>query len=170
MTEETSVTITPEDPKLQDINIDEYFKTVFSLSGEYQSIVSVEITPSEKNKDIIIKPPMLHGSYFDPFDIDSDAIQYRMDHKFYSTDDWDKIPPGRRIDVYKWKAPTPLIKTYKYLVKITYIPKPDTDSGSTRGLTESVVSKSYTQTVYSTWDKWQRILRETLQERSGWQD
>lgn len=171
MANSSGATIIPE--SLPPVNIEQYFKHSFSVSGG--SLISVEITRQEQNKGVFVEGSLIFGEYHDPFVLDSDSIHYRIGDKFIESGAWEDVPHGEQIDVYYWRAPSPLVKVYKYLVKVTYLEEQESsggdDGGSTAPPVPKTISKMYSHTVYGTWDKWQNTLRDKIKERdSVWQD
>lgn len=157
--EENKIEILPE--SIKDVKVDDFFSYTFTLSDKSAKIHEVRIIPSEENKGVKVEPPKIYGAYKDPFYIAKDGIQYRLGDEFISTDNWDHVPDGKTVDIFYWRAPSPLIKTYKYLVEIDYTI--DDEEGTSTKI--ETVTKSYYHDTYATWDKWQSILKQKITER-----
>lgn len=131
-----------------------------------ETLVSLKIIKYEQTPGIIVGDTSYHGSYESVFDFGSDAIKYREGDELKSASSWSSVPDN--VDIYEWRAPTNLQRTFNYLVELVYditTTVETGESGSSTTTSRSTITKNYTQLVFGNWSKWADELRERIYKR-----
>ncbi|BBC78219.1 Hypothetical protein KNT65_gp274 [Escherichia phage EcS1] len=143
------------------------FTPVFD-TGE--SLVSINITDYQPTPGINVDGAHLYGTYSSVFSFSGDALSYRIGDELKSASAWEDLPPKEDADLYLWRAPSKLERTFTYTVELIYMYQaPDvpgatgSDGSAGTPTTPPPVQKTLTQ-VYSkrivgNWSKWAIQLR-----------
>lgn len=161
--------IFPLDEELSDIQEGTPVNLTFEfIAGPGDSLVSINITDYQANDGIVVQGANYKGSYQNSFNLGNDALSYRDGDEFKTATKWEDLPPPGGVDLYLWKAPSQLQRTYSYTVTVSYWyqpPAPEPDPENPGGSTEqpppilSEIKKTYTQLVYGNWSVWANLLR-----------
>lgn len=150
--------ISPINTRLNDVMEGENISLIFTpVLGPDETLTSINIIDSPVVDGIIVEDNKVNGSYNNIFDLGNDSLMYRDGDEFKSASSWDDLPDKNTVDLYLWKAPSVLEKTYSYDVKMDYVLKDSTAEPPTSTL--KTMTKTYRQTVKGNWDIWARKLR-----------
>jgi hypothetical protein len=131
------------------------------------TLKSINIIDYQATPGIIVNGARFYGSYQSVFSFGNDALKYRQGDELKTAASWDDLPPAGTADLYLWKAPSNLERTFTYTVECIYDyqdPESSGGSGEPGGGTtippvEKRITKTYTQLVYGNWSKWADELR-----------
>lgn len=132
-----------------------------------ETLVDLKITKYEDTDGIIVGDTSFSGVYNSVFSFDAGALKYRQNDELKTASSWDELPAD--ADLYEWKAPRNLKRTFSYTVVMTYNITTETSTGESGGTTTTVqkqtMTKTYTQLVYGNWNKWATKLRNYVYAR-----
>lgn len=154
--------ILPINPVLDDVMelkpVDQTF--TYTLTEEGAKFKSINITDYDSNSGITVVGPNYKGSYTGVFTFGGDALRYRKGDDLLTAGTWETLPPPREADLYLWRAPTNLRRTFKYTVTLIYdVTTPPEEPGGSGSTAEKKVIKTYTQDVVGNWSLWAQNLR-----------
>lgn len=132
-----------------------------------ETLVDLKITKYEETDGIIVGDTSFSGSYNSVFSFEANALKYRQGNELKSASSWDELPDD--ADLYEWRAPRNLKRTFSYTVVMTYNITTETSTGESGGTTTTVqkqtMTKTYTQLVYGNWNKWASKLKDYVYTR-----
>lgn len=132
-----------------------------------ETLVDLKITKYEETDGIIVGDTSFSGVYNSVFSFDAGALKYRQGDELKSVSSWDELPND--ADLYEWRAPRNLKRTFSYTVVMTYNITTETSTGESGGTTTTVqkqtMTKTYTQLVYGNWNKWASKLKDYVYAR-----
>jgi len=143
----------------------------YVLTEPNSSVVSLEIISHTPNDTITVEANRFHGRYTNMFPLGDDALKYvTKDNVKHTASRWEDLPDPKTADLYEWRAPSVLQRTFSYTVKLVYkvIPEvvPPTGGKVVPPTPEPVIheiTKTYTQLVYGNWSIWANMLRDYVQ-------
>ncbi|WDS61697.1 hypothetical protein [Cronobacter phage vB_Cdu_VP8] len=156
--------ILPTNSRLDDVMELENADTTFTytLTEEGAKFVSINITEYTPNTGIIVKGNRFYGAYKGVFSFGNDSLMYRKgaEPERHSAPDWESLPPPKEADLFLWRAPTNLRKTFTYTVQLKYtVTSTPSEPGESPVTSEKVVNKTYSQDVVGNWSIWGEKLR-----------
>ncbi|QPI13962.1 hypothetical protein MYO4S_00206 [Serratia phage 4S] len=138
-------------------HVDQTF--TYSLTEEGAKFKSINIVDSTSNPGITITGARYSGQYSNVFSFGGDALRYRKGDEYMSAGSFESLPPPREADLFLWRAPTNLRKTFSYTVELKYT-LTTSDNENPPVTTEKVLRKTYTQDVVGNWSIWSNKLRD----------
>ena len=157
--------ILPSNTKLDDVmeleNVDQTFS--YTLTEEGAKFVSINIIEYTENKGIIVKGANFKGAYRGVFSFGNDSLMFRRGANLEreSAPDWESLPPPKEADLFLWRAPTNLRKTFSYTVQLKYtVTSTPSEPGQSSVTSEKVINKTYNQDVVGNWSIWSTMLRD----------
>lgn len=160
--------ILPINTELSDVQEGASVNQTFTFQAdEGETLQSINIIEYEPTDGIIVSGNNYQGSYKSVFTFGSGALSYRIGDEMKTASKWEDLPPPNEANLYLWRAPSKLERTFSYKVEVTYIyqaPPTEGGSGESGGTTTpppetSTITKTYTQLVYGDWSKWAQQLR-----------
>lgn len=140
--------------------------TFTPLFSEGESLVSINITEYEPTPGINVESNRLFGVYESVFTFPDGSLLYRENDDFKSARTWEDLPPPKTADLYLWRAPGNLQKTFSYKVEMIYKYQAPDEPGSGEGggsvtpaPVERTLTKVYTQLIVGNWSRWANQLR-----------
>lgn len=159
--------ILPLNTELNDIQEGSIVSQSFSASlGAEETLVELKIIKYEETDGIIVGDSSYSGAYNNVFTFSKDAIKYRKGNELKVASSWDEIPED--ADIYEWRAPRNLQRTFSYTVMLTYslsITSSPGETGVTSTTEEHTIYKTYNQLVYGNWNIWADKLRAFVYNR-----
>lgn len=150
-------------------SIDITFKAQLTAN---ETLKSINIIKYEETDGIIVEGPRLYGSYNSVFTFGSDALKYRQGDEFKTASSWEDLPSTKDTDLYLWKAPQSLTRTFTYEVEMIYTFQEQSNEKSAGDTPEpppppieKTLTKTYTQLVFGNWSRWSDKLRQYVYER-----
>ena len=141
-------------------------QTFTFIAGEGETLKSINITSYEPVEGITVSGNNYQGSYQSVFTFGGDALKYRIGDELKSASSWEDLPPPTEANLYLWRAPSSLQRTFSYTVTVLYSYQEESSSGgsgSSGGTTpppvERTLTKTYTQLIYGDWSRWANMLR-----------
>lgn len=155
---------------MEGTSIDVTFTAQF-LEGE--TLESINIIDYEATPGVLVEGARIHGSYNNVFALGNNALQYRtIDGRILSANEWDDLPSASDTQLFNFKAPRGLTKTFKYTVELIYWYQAPTEPGGAEGGTgvtpppvQRKTSKVYTKVIVGNWDRWANKLRSYVYAR-----
>lgn len=150
-------------------SIDVTFTAQLETSETLESIniISYEATPG-----INVEGAHLYGIYRDVFALGGDALKYRtIQGNLETANSWEELPNELDVQLYYFKAPQSLTKTFNYVVELIYWYQPPDETGGTEGSTvtppkeKRTKQKTYFKTIVGNWSKWAEQLRTYVYAR-----
>lgn len=162
--------IIPANTDLGDVQegtaVDVEFTAQFDVN---EGLVSINIIDYQPTPGINVSGARYSGTYESVFALGQDSLLYRDGDEFKSTSSWNDLPPAETVDLYLWRAPGDLRRTFTYTVELVYWAETETgggDSGSSTTVkTESTITKTYSQLVFGNWSLWANQLRAYVYAR-----
>lgn len=144
-----------------------------------ETLVSINIIDYEPTPGITVDKNHLYGTYESVFNLGSDSLKYRDKDEFKTASSWEDLPPPEGVDLYLWKAPQGLTKTFSYTVELIYLYQEQSDGGASNRSgnrsgsdtteppppVEKRLTKIYTKTIVGNWSRWADKLREYVYVR-----
>lgn len=160
--------ILPTSTELPDIQEGGAVSQAFSASlGADETLVDLKITKYEDTDGIIVGDTSYHGVYNSVFSFEAGALKYRQGDELKIASSWDELPSN--ADLYEWRAPRSLKRTFSYTVVMTYNITTTTSTGESGGTSTTVqkqtMTKTYNQLVYGNWNRWADKLRAFVYAR-----
>lgn len=131
-----------------------------------ETFVSINIIDYQPTPGITVSGASISGQYESVFTFSNDALKYRQNDELKTASSWNQLPPAKDADLYLWKAPQTLERTFTYTVELIYNYQPPTPPPATEGgtsVTPSPIQKKlqqiYSQKVVGNWSKWAQQLR-----------
>lgn len=130
-----------------------------------ETLVAINIINYEATPGINVVGNHLYGIYQSVFSFGSNALQYRQGNELKTAASWEQLPPATTADLYLWKAPGNLQKTFNYTVELVYMWQGPASVDPTTGASvlpdpvEKRMQKVYSQLVVGNWSKWATQLR-----------
>lgn len=165
------VDILPVNTELPDIqeggSVNQTFIAQLEATDTLESINIIDFQPTP---GITVSGANYKGVYESVFSFGGDALKYREGDEFKVAQSWESLPPSGAADLYLWKAPSKLERTFTYTVKVIYWRQgEDTTGPSGEPVTPPPVqmemTKTYSQLVYGNWSKWAEQLRSYVYAR-----
>lgn len=160
--------ILPANTTLEEVMEGEAVNQTFSASFEAdESLVSLTIIDYQPVTGIQVFQTHYTGHYNSVFTTGSDSLKYREGDQFKSAGSWDALPDPKTVDLYLWKAPQGLSKTFTYKLELIYnVTTPgDPELGTGPIVTKKTMTKVYSQTVKGNWSLWADKLRAYVYAR-----
>ena len=167
--------ILPANNDLGDIQEGGQVDVVFTaqLDPLTETLKSINIIDYQPTPGINVSGPRYSGTYESVFSVGSDSLLYREGDERKSASSWDELPVAEDVDLYLWRAPSKLERTFTYTVECIYDFQEENTSGGSGesgGGTitppvEKKITKTYTQLVYGNLSKWGNQLREYVYRR-----
>lgn len=161
--------ILPINSILEELIENDYVNQEFSASlDSKEAIVSLTITNYQPVTGIQVFQTHYTGYYNSVFAIGSNSLKYRENDRFESADSWESLPNSKDVDLYLWKAPQELSRTFTYTVELIYtvtVPAVPGEPGS-GSIEEKKLTKVYSQTVKGNWSIWAEKLRSYVYSRN----
>lgn len=138
------------------------FGYIMDVNETFKSINIIDYQPTP---GIIVDGARFYGVYQSVFSFGGDALKYREGDEIKSAQAWDDLPPPKEADLFLWRAPKALKKTFTYTVELIYIYQAPPEAGGEQGGTvtppaeERRITQTYSQTVVGNWSKWANQLR-----------
>lgn len=139
--------------------VDQYFTA--SLEAD-ETLKSITITNYQPVTGITVAQNHYTGNYNSIFTFGANALLYREGNDLKSASAWEELPPPKEADLYLFRAPTALSKTFTYTVELIYTvttPAVPGEPGS-GSVEEKKLTKVYSQTVKGNWSIWAKKLRD----------
>lgn len=141
--------------------VEQYFTAQLSTNETLKSINIIDYQPVS---DISVSETYYKGNYNSVFTFGNDVLKYREGDELKSASAWEDLPNPKTSDLYLWKAPRTLEKTFTYTVEIIYTVTEESSGGSSGGSSAPIVTeykkqKVYSQTVKGNWSRWGDQLR-----------
>ncbi|QYN80602.1 hypothetical protein [Kosakonia phage Kc304] len=142
--------------------IDVTFSAQFE-TGE--TLVSINIVDYQPTPGIIVDGARVHGTYQSVFSFSGDALKYREGDEIKSASAWEQLPNPNQADLFLWKAPSSLERTFTYTVELIYMYQAPSEPGGAEGGTttppavEKRLTKVYSKRIVGNWSKWAEQLR-----------
>lgn len=141
--------------------VEQYFTAQLSTNETLKSINIIDYQPVS---GISVSETHYKGNYNSVFTFGNDALKYREGDDLKSASAWEDLPSPKTADLYLWRAPRSLEKTFTYTVEIIYTVTEESSGGSSGGssapiVTEHKKQKVYSQTVKGNWSRWGDQLR-----------
>lgn len=159
--------ILPTNTSLPQIQEGGAVSQTFSASlAATESLVELKITKYEETDGITVGTSSYSGSYNSVFTFSDGALKYRQGNELKTASSWDELP--KDVDLYEWRAPTNLKRTFSYTVELTYDTTTSTvgaNGSTTSSVLRQTMTKTYTQLVYGNWNKWADKLRSFVYAR-----
>lgn len=146
-----------------------------------ETLVSINITSYEETPGVLVEENRLYGTYESVFGFGSDALKYRLGDEFKTASSWEELPTDSNTQLYLWKAPQNLQKTFTYEVTLIYDYQEQSESGGSGSNSRSssdtteptdppapvrkTLVKNYTKTIVGNWSRWANKLRSYVYER-----
>ncbi|QJA42685.1 hypothetical protein [Enterobacteria phage vB_EcoM_IME540] len=147
-----------------------------------ETLVEINITEYEPTEGITVDGAHLYGTYESVFGFSEDALKYRLGDEFKTAGSWKDLPEDESTQLYLWKAPSNLQKTFSYTVTLIYDFQEETSGGDTgnsggsnsRAGNETdpppapirkTLTKVYTKVIVGNWSRWGDQLREYVYAR-----
>lgn len=130
-----------------------------------ETLVAINIISYEATPGINVLGNRLYGTYQSVFNIGNDALRYRQGNDLKVAASWEQLPPPKTADLYLWRAPSSLEKTFRYTVELVYMWQgpatvdPTTGAEVSPAPVERKLQKVYFQRVVGNWSKWANQLR-----------
>ncbi|AFU64091.1 hypothetical protein ACQ31_gp208 [Salmonella phage STML-198] len=131
------------------------------------TLKSINIIDYQPTSGIIVEGSRYYGNYNSVFSFGADALKYREGDELKTAATWEDLPPPKTADLYMWRAPSSLQRTFTYTVECIYDYQSEESSGgsgesggTTTPPVERRITKTYTQLVYGNWSRWGNKLRE----------
>lgn len=132
------------------------------------TLKSINIIDYQETPGISVNGARYSGTYESVFSFGTDALRYREGDELKVAASWEDLPPPNTADLYLWRAPSKLERTFTYTVECIYDYQPEESSGGSGesgGGTqpppiERKITKTYSQLVYGNWSRWANKLRE----------
>ena len=145
-------------------SIDVTFTAQF-LEGE--TLESINIISYEATPGINISGNHLYGTYRDVFALGNGALRYRtIQGQLLTANSWEELPAANNAQLYYFKAPQALTKTFNYVVELIYWYQAPSTGGETPEdptvtppAVQKTLQKTYTKTIVGNWSKWAQQLR-----------
>ena len=140
---------------------------------EGETLESINIIDYEPTPGINVEGNRLFGTYRDVFALGGDALKYRtIQGQLLSADSWDSLPSDKDTQLYYFKAPKALKKTFNYVVELIYwYQAPSTGGGTPEDPTvtpppeKRTLRKTYFKIIVGNWSRWANQLRSYVYER-----
>lgn len=154
--------ILPSNAKLDDVMELEGVNVTFSysLTEEGAKFKSLNIIEHTSNPGITVQGANFKGSYKGVFSFGNDSLRYREGDDLKSAATWEDLPDPKKADLFLWRAPTNLRKTFTYTVELKYTVTTSGEPGGTPSTSEKTLKKVYSQDVVGNWSIWGNQLRE----------
>lgn len=151
-------------------SIDVTFTAQF-LEGE--TLESINIIDYEATPGVNVEGNRLFGTYQDVFALGGDALKYRtIQGQLLSADSWDSLPSSLDAQLYYFRAPKALTKTFNYVVELIYWYQAPSTGGSapddpvvTPPAEKRTIRKTYFKTIVGNWSRWANQLRSYVYAR-----
>ncbi|QQG32165.1 hypothetical protein CkP1_0167 [Citrobacter phage CkP1] len=162
--------IIPIDTDLGDIqeggSVDRTFTVQLDTTD---TLKSINIIDYQSTPGIIVEGARYFGNYESVFSYSNDALKYRENDEFKVAETWEDLP-SQSADLYLWRAPSKLERTFTYTVECIYDyqdPESSGGSGESGGTppVERRITKTYSQLVYGNWSRWSQRLRDYVYSR-----
>lgn len=156
--------ITPINTTLEEVLEGDYVEQYFIASPEAnETLISLNIIDYQPVSGILVAQTYYKGNYNSVFTFGNDALKYRQGDSLKTASSWETLPNPKDADLYLWRAPSVLQKTFKYTVKVIYDLTEEGAGGTPENpqpiVTRKELIKVYSQTVKGNWSIWADKLR-----------
>lgn len=131
-----------------------------------ETFKSINIIDYQPTPGMNVSGARLYGTYQSVFSFSGDALKYRQGDEIKSASAWEQLPPPSEADLFLWKAPASLERTFTYTVELIYMWQPPEVPPATEGGSavvpepvEKKIQQVYSQRVVGNWSKWATQLR-----------
>lgn len=135
-----------------------------------EELVSINIINHQPTPGIEVVGSLYQGNYESVFEYGSDALSYRLGDEFKIASTWEDLPTSVNTQLYLWRAPQVLDRTFTYTVLMKYTVTTTSGSGGSGKATDDVVTekqitKVYSQRIVWNWSNWANKLRNYVYGR-----
>lgn len=135
-----------------------------------EKLISITIINYQPTPGIEVVGSLYQGNYESVFEYGNDSLKYRQGDEFKTAASWEDLPESLDTQLYLWRAPQNLDRTFTYTVLMEYTV---TTSGSTGGsgrasddiVTKKQLTKVYSQRIVGNWSNWANKLRSYVYAR-----
>lgn len=131
-----------------------------------ETFKSINIIDYQPTPGMNVSGARLYGTYQSVFSFSGDVLKYRQGDQIKSASAWEQLPPPSEADLFLWKAPKSLERTFTYTVELIYMWQPPEVPPATEGGSavvpepvEKKIQQVYSQRVVGNWSKWANQLR-----------